>query len=547
MHGNEWLLLSVLGAALLMAPVLCVLMTAFAPANTGTWPHLASTVLPIYALNTLLLSFGVAFGALIIGIGTAWLVIMCNFPGRRIFEWALLMPLASPAYLVSWAYIDFLEYSGPLQSGLRDLFGWQTSHDYWFPDIRTLPGAILMMTLVLYPYVYMLARSAFAEQSARLIEASRTLGSSPLQTFFSIALPVARPAALGGVFIVMMETVSDYGTTDFFAIQTLTTGIFDTWLAANDLTGGAQIAVFLLGFMALLVFGERILRHQRRYTASNSHKPLTRYRLSGLKKWLSVSACLSPVIFGFCIPVIILGDLCLSYLDQIDPNGLFSAGLNSLFVSSLAGLLAAGLGLLLTYATRISSLKVIRFGVRCAGFGYALPGPVVALGVLIFFGAIDKWFTSIFESSNGLFLSGGVMTLIFAYLVRFTTLSINTLDASFLRTSNSMDMAARTLGSRPLRILHKLHIPLMRGSVLTAIILVFVDSMKELPATLILRPFNFETLATHSYQYASDELFGHAAPGALLIILFGLLPVLYLIRLISTSQIHSPNSKLGAY
>ena len=513
-------------------PVLTVL-TLTVGNNEDIWSHLASTVLPHYLKTTVLLMLGVGVGTFLIGVSTAWLTAMCRFPGKRVFEWALLLPLAMPAYIVAFVYTDLLEFAGPIQSGLRDMFGWSTGADYWFPEIRSLGGAIAMMTLTLYPYVYLLTRASFLEQSVCVIEVSRTLGCSPMQSFRRVALPLARPAIVIGLALVLMEALNDFGTVDFYGVQTFTAGIYDVWLNMNSVAGAAQLATVLLAFVIGLILLERWARGKRQYQHTTNHvRRLPSYELSGSRAYGAFLACLAPVAFGFIVPAWVLVSYAMKHYEAtLEAEYLTYLG-NSLLLSGTAAVIALGIGLFLAYSIRVSNSRVITAASRFAAIGYAVPGAVLAVGILVPLGAFDNstdaFFRSAFGISTGLLLSGTLVAVTFGYVVRFVALSFGAAEASLSKVSPSMDGAARTLGAGPMSTLRRLHFPIIRASLLAGTMLVFVDGMKELPMTVILRPFNFETLATFVHQYASDELLEEAALGAISIVGVGIIPVILL-------------------
>ena len=523
--GSGWTLAGLAVAAMVGAPLLAVVWLAMTPTE-NIWPHLASTVLPTLLQNTGLLMLGNGIGTLVIGAGTAWLVTMCQFPGRRLFEWVLVLPFAVPAYVIAYVYTDLLEFAGPVQRALRGLTGWETTRDYWFPEIRSMGGAIVVMSLVLYPYVYMLARAAFLEQSAGTLEVSRSLGRSAWRTFLSVSLPLARPAIVVGLALVLMETLNDFGTIDFFAIRTLTAGIFDVWLFMGNAGGAAQIALVMLAIVAVLLKLERVARRRARYhNTGRSARPLPRYQLSGGRAALAAVACGLPVALGFVVPALVLGRLAVvNFETSWTPDFVGFVG-NSLLLSGSAAVAAVAIGLLLAYALRLDNSRALGAAARFASIGYAVPGAVLAIGVIIplaaFDNGVDRFMRETFGVSTGLLLSGTLFALVLAYVVRFLAAAFGTLEASLGKVTPSMDMAARTLGSGPRQILMRVHLPLVQKSILAAAVLVFVDTMKELPATLILRPFNFETLATHVYQFAKDELLGQASLAALTIVAAG--------------------------
>ncbi|PSL12918.1 iron(III) transport system permease protein [Marinobacterium halophilum] len=528
-------------ALLVMLPVLAVFWLALFPTE-NIWPHLVDTILPVYIKTTLLLLAGVGSLSVLIGVSTAWLVTMCNFPGRRLFEWALLLPFAMPAYLIAYLYTDLLEYAGPIQSFLRELFGWQTAMDYWFPDIRSLGGAILMLTLVLYPYVYLLSRASFLEQSMSIRDASRIFGCSPLQSFYRISLPIARPAVAVGLSLVSMETLNDFGTVDYFAVKSLSAGIYDAWLNMGNIGAAAQIATLMMVFVILLISLERIARsRQRQFTGSDRFRSIDRYTLSPLKSAAATLACALPVLLGFLIPFVVLGRYALRRLDQVTEADFIAHATHSFTLSSLAALLTVAVAIVLAYSKRLyPGFKSLTLAARLSSLGYALPGAVLAIGVIIplaaFDNSIDAFMRSHFGFSTGLLLSGTSFAIIFAYCVRFLAVSTGSVESSLAKVTPSMDMASRSLGLNPLQTLRKVHLPLIRGGLLTALLVVFVDAMKELPATLILRPFNYDTLATYVYQYASDEMLETSAPAAMLIVLVGIIPVILLSRTITSTR-----------
>jgi iron(III) transport system permease protein len=537
--GRIWLLGGVVVAAIVSAPLLAIAWIALFPSE-NIWPHLATTILPRHSWNTLVLMAGNGLGVFLIGTGTAWLVATCEFPGRRTFEWALLLPLAVPAYIVAFVYTDIMEFAGPVQGLLRDLFGWQTKRDYWFPEIRSMGGAIFVMSFVLYPYVYLLARAAFLEQSASVLEASRTLGRSPWRTFLQVAMPLARPAIVVGVALALMETLADFGTVDYFAVNTLTVSVFNVWLGMGNAGGAAQIALVMLAFVVALVTLERIGRKGRRYhtTSSRQVKP-RRYELRSIARETATFACALPILLGFIIPAGVLTRHAIVFFDESWNAAFFGFARNSLLLATLAAVTAVAIAVFLAYGRRLTGPT---FGVlsRISLLGYAVPGAVLAIGVLVpfarFDNAVDALMRDWFGVSTGLLLSGTVFVLVFAYVVRFLAVGFGAVEASLGKIQPTMDMAARSLGAGTVRTLWRIHLPLIRGSLIAAATIVFVDSMKELPATLILRPFNFDTLATHVYQFASDELLEQSALSALTIVIAGIVPVILLSRAMRCAQ-----------
>jgi len=537
---DGWTAATLAVAAAVALPLLALFWLAFTP-TTDIWRHLAATVLPHYALTTALLCLGVAGGTVLLGVAGAWLVTMFRFPGRGIFEWALLLPLAMPAYVVAFVYTDLLEFAGPVQGALRALFGWTSARDYWFPPIRSLGGAILMLSLVLYPYVYLLARSAFVEQCVTVLEVSRVLGRGAWSTFLFVALRLARPAIVVGVILALMETLNDYGTVQFFAVQTFTVGIVDVWLHMGNPAGAAQLALVLLAVVILLIWGERLARGGRRFDhAGTSWREIQPPRLTGLRAAAAFAVCGLPVLLGFVLPAGVLAWYAVTTVPTDGFRTFFAHAANSLFLAGVAATAAVLLGLVMAYGGRLGGGPVLRAGMRFASLGYAVPGAVLAIGVLIplaaFDNAVDAFMRARFGISTGLLLSGTIFAVSFALVVRFLALAYGTLESGLSRITPNMDDAARMLGHGPLSRLVHVHVPIMWGSVLTGGLLVFVDCMKELPMTLILRPFNFDTLATSVFQFASEERLEKSSLAALAIVLAGILPVVILSRVIGRAR-----------
>ena len=537
-------------AVLLSLPIWVVLSSVFVDARS-IWQHLANTVLGTYVGNSLELMLGVGVGTTAIGVSTAWVVTLCSFPGRRLFESFLLLPLAAPAYILAYTYTNLLDYSGPIQTLLRKGFGWQSAQNYWFPNVRSIGGAIVMLTLVLYPYVYLLARSAFLTQSSRLLEASQNLGCSPWQSFWRVALPLARPAVVAGLSLALMETLNDFGTVEFFSVPTFTTGIYRTWFGMGERLAASQLAVLLLLFIFGLIALERVSRQQQRYYQNAGQgRSMSRYVLGGVRGIGAIVVCSVPIILGFLLPVGML--LQLMGIDSnatagdsrgdsdfptassaivSTPNDRFwEFAYHSFLLAALTAAIAILVSIILAYAQRLRPAN--RWMTQLATLGYAVPGAVIAVGVLVplgqFDNAVDAWSRSTFGVSTGLLLSGTIAALVFAYLVRFLAVGFGAVESSLDRIMPSLDDAAQSLGCGTVKTLQKIHLPLMRSGLVTGLILVFVDVMKELPTTLIVRPFNFDTLAIRVYNLASDERLAEAAAPALAIIGVGLLPVVLL-------------------
>ena len=550
LRWDSWTVSTIIIAVLLSLPIWVVLSSVFVDARS-IWQHLANTVLGTYVGNSLELMLGVGVGTTAIGVSTAWVVTLCSFPGRRLFESLLLLPLAAPAYILAYTYTNLLDYSGPIQTLLRRGFGWQSAQDYWFPNVRSIGGAIVMLTLVLYPYVYLLARSAFLTQSSRLLEASQNLGCSPWQSFWRVALPLARPAVVAGLSLALMETLNDFGTVEFFSVPTFTTGIYRTWFGMGERLAASQLAVLLLLFIFGLIALERVSRQQQRYYQNAGQgRSMSRYVLGGVRSISAIVVCSVPIILGFLLPVGML--LQLMGIDSnatagdsrgdsdfptassaivSTPNDRFwEFAYHSFLLAALTAAIAILVSIILAYAQRLRPAN--RWVTQLATLGYAVPGAVIAVGVLVplgqFDNAVDAWSRSTFGVSTGLLLSGTIAALVFAYLVRFLAVGFGAVESSLDRIMPSLDDAAQSLGCGTARTLQKIHLPLMRSGLVTGLILVFVDVMKELPTTLIVRPFNFDTLAIRVYNLASDERLAEAAAPALAIIGVGLLPVVLL-------------------
>ena len=524
-----WTVVALVIAAIAVAPMLAVLWLAFHPTE-NIWPHLVATVLPRYLRNTLILMLGVGVLAAAVGTGAAWLVTMHRFPGRRWLDLALLFPLANPAYIGAYALVDFLNYSGPVQTGLRLSMGWTSARDYWFPQVHSLGFAIVVLTAAFYPYVYLLARAAFREQSGASYEVARSLGLGPLGLFLRVGLPLARPAIAAGVALVLMETVADFGTVQHFGVQTLTTGVFSIWLNDNNAGGAAQIALVILALILALLWIERQGRRNARFhRMARASRPVAPQALSGARGWMATVLCLIPFGLGFVLPVAVMGAHAVQKPDAWFAKGLGSAVLNTLFVGGLAALITVGAALFLVYGVRMAGRSAARLILPVTALGYAAPGAVMAVGILIPLAALDHRLAdavlALTGRDPGLLLTGTVTALILAYAVRFFGIAQNSVDSAFGRVSPSLPMAARSLGRTGGQTLRAVYLPLMRGSVSTALLVVFVDCVKELPATLLLRPFNFNTLSTRAYDLASLEKIGEAAPAALLVIAVSLAAV----------------------
>jgi iron(III) transport system permease protein len=529
----------VLVALVFSIPVLTIAGFVFEPSGEN-WQHLKDTVLAEYLTNSALLVLGVTAGTLSIGVSTAWLTALCRFPGKKLLVWALLLPLAMPAYIIAYTYTGMFDFAGPVQTWLRELTGWGYG-DYWFPEVRSLGGAMLMLSLVLYPYVYLLARAAFLEQSICVLEVSRTLGCGAWCSFYRVALPLARPAIVAGLSLALMETLADYGTVSYFGLGVFTTGIFRTWFGLGDSVAAAKLAALLLLFVFSLVVVERLSRKQARYHhTTNKYSQLPEYQLVGWRAWVATLMCSLPVIFGFLLPGGQLAFWATQTWQEMVDESFMLLTLHTVLLGLSAAGLAVLLALFLAYGKRMIGGALVNASIRVSAIGYAIPGTVVAVGIIIPFAwldnSIDAFMREHFDYSTGLMLSGTLFAVMFAYMVRFLAVSLQTVESGLGKIKPSMDDAARSLGYRPRETLLKVHMPLMKGSLLTALLIVFVDVMKELPATLILRPFNFNTLAVRAFELASDERLADSSTAALMIVAVGLLPVIYLSRSISQSR-----------
>ena len=532
-------LTALLIAALIAAPIFAVLTSLFEDSN-GAWERMARSVLWTYVGNTVALGAMVAAGSAAIGVSTAWLVTTQRFPGRGLFEVLLALPLAFPAYVIAYAYTDLLDHPGWVQATLRDVTGWGP-RDYWFPEIRSLEGAAAMLTLVLYPYVYLLSRAAFLQQSVCALDVARTLGRGPWSTFFSVALPMARPAIVTGVALTLMEALADFGTVAHFGVPTFATGIYRAWFSMGNQIAAAQLSACLLVFVCALLALERVQRRAQRYHYTRDQwRALRPASLTGWKAVGAVTLCALPVLLGFLLPLLILISLSLEEGHAMFGPRYIGFAFNSLILAATAAVVTVSLALLMAYAKRLADGPVTRFAALIASMGYAAPGGVIAVGLLIplaaFDNTLDAWMKATFGLSTGLLLTGTIAALVFAYVVRFMAIALQTVDAALGKVTSSMDNAARALGRSETGALRDVHAPMIKGGLLTAALIVFVDVMKELPATLIMRPFNFDTLAVQAYRLASDERLSQASTPSLAIVAAGLIPVLILAGQIRRSR-----------
>lgn len=527
-----WMLPAVLAALVLAIPLLAVIGASVMPAGE-VWRHLSETLLATYVANSLLLMVLVGVLSLLFGVSCAWLITACRFPGHKTLSWMLVLPLAAPAYVVAYAYTDLLEVSGPLQSGLRVLLGLDVQ-EWQFAGIRSLPGAAVLLSLVLYPYVYLLARAGFSAGSGAQFEAARTLGHSPFAAFRRVALPAARPAIAAGLALVLMETLADFGVVDYFAVPTFSTGIYRTWIGLGDRAAAMRLAGLMLLFVLVLVTLEGLSRRGQPH--AGDYRQVVRLRLEGWRAAAATTCCLLPVLLGFLVPVgMLLWHKLRSGGDQLFGRGFFDYLANSVSVSLTAAVIATLLALLLGYTQRLRQDTASGVLIRVATLGYALPGMLLAIGLLGPLGFLDRslteWLRETTAYGGGLLLSGTTAILVYAYVCRFLTVSFNSVQSGLEAISPAMDAAARSLGANPGGVVRRVHLPMLSPSLSAAALLVFVDVMRELPATLMLRPFNFDTLATRVYRLASDERLGEASTAALCIVLVGIVPVLLINRI----------------
>jgi iron(III) transport system permease protein len=529
--------IAVISVSVLIALPMAAILWLGVTAGTDDLPHLVETILPRALGRTLTLMVLISLATGITGIVTAWLTVAFDFPFRRILTVALVLPLAMPTYLAAYAAGEVFDYAGPLQSLLRAIFGFHSARDYWFPDIRTTTGAVFIMGSVLYPYVYLSCRSLFLLQGRSAADVARTLGASPLRVFFTVQLPMARPAIAAGLTLVGMETLNDIGAVEYLGVNTLTFAIYDTWLNRGSLAGAAQIASFMLVFIGALIVIERHARRRQRFHTGKATQALidsTRVRPAKGWRWLMTLACLAPVVGGFLMPFLMLSSYAIKRLDLFGSPALWNALGNTVLVGCATAVISVGFAFLLAYSARLGRNRTTGIAARIAAFGYGIPGTVLAIGVLIPLAGIDNlvsgFLRDVFGLRLGLLLSGTMFAIVFALTVRFLTMAEGTVEAGFQKLPVNLDHASRTLGRTSSQTLWTILVPSMRPAVLTAALLVFIETIKELSATMLLRPFNFNTLATLVYEDASRAKVEDASVPALIIILAGLIPVMFVLR-----------------
>ena len=522
---------------ILLCPIIAIFLSAFVIDESGSFSHLVDTVLFTYISNSILVILSVVLLSILFAMPSAWFVACCDFPSRKKLQWALMLPLAMPPYIIAIVYTDLLDFTGPVQLALRRLFSWQSIDDYYFPDIRTIFGASVILALSLFPYLYLLLRSAFLTQSAGLFQAARTLGLSPLQAFWRVSIPLSRSAMAVGISLIAMETLGDFATVNYFAVHTLTTAIYDTWLELGSLTTAAKISSMMLLAIVILISLENYSRRKQQVYQRNNHGNVDlRFVLTGWKKWGVLGFTWSLVSLSLFIPIATLMYYAAHYFAESLNDDLINYTMNSLWLAFLVAILALIVALIVNFYQRLSPGFAAKSTIRLSSLGYAVPGTVVAIGVLIPLTSFDLLLNDFLLSWDlspvGLILSGSLVILVLGYLVRFSAIAVGSVDSSLVQLSPSLDLASRTLGNGPVKTLWRVNIPLIKKGMLTAFILVFIEAMKELPAALLLRPFNFETLATYVYQFVSDEMIEYAALPALMIIALGLIPFIVVNRLL---------------
>lgn len=526
---------------LIATPIFTILFNIFEGPGE-TMQHLAANVLTDYIINSVLLMLGVGSISLVLGVSTAWLVSTCRFPGRAIFEWALILPMAVPTYIIAYTYAGIFDYAGPVQSLAVTLLGEKLPHI----DIMNLNGVMWIMAFVLYPYVYVISRASFTSQSRTILESSRVLGAGSWRTFFRVALPVTRPAIVGGLSLVLMEVLNDYGAVKYFGVSTFTTGIFRSWLSLGDFNAAVYLSAILIIFVLALIGIERFQRGDAKYDdGASSSRPIRYYQLKGWKLLATFLFCMIPLLFGFIIPLLQLLQWSFQTYASVVNDKFIQMVINSFTLAIGASVLCVLVATILIYAVKLNQTMFMRSLAKFAVLGYSIPGAVIAVGIMMPLLFLDKNLVAAIEQytggSYGLLLSGTTFALLFAYMVRFLAVAYNPIDAGFKKVCNNLDEASRSMGASPLYTLLKIDLPLIKGTLLSGALLVFVDVLKELPLTLILRPFNFNTLATKAFELAGDEMVPESSNAALIIIATGIVPIVMLSKLISRRRLDNEN------
>lgn len=522
-------------------PIGALTLSAFSFDESGSFKHLINTVLFTYSINTLLLISGVMLLSFLFALPAAWLVACCDFPSRCTLQWMLMLPLALPPYIVAIVYTDLLDFSGPVQQFLRSVMDWQNINDYYFPDIRTIGGAVLILSLALYPYLYLLLRGAFLGQSGGLFQAARSLGASPLRAFFKVSMPLSRSAMVVGLSLIAMETLGDFATVNYFAVSTLTTAVYDSWLELGSLTTAAKISSLMLLTLAVLIMIEKqSSRKQKMYQRNGATHTQLRFVLHRIQKWSALIFTWGLLFFAFILPLLVLFYYAFYYFSESVNEALWQTTINSFYLAVIVAVIALFIALIVNFYARLSPSLFSKASIRLSSLGYAVPGTVVAIAVLIPFTSLDLWLNHLLLefgfSRIGLIFSGSLFILVMGYLVRFSAISVGSVESSLAQVSPSLDLASRSLGQSAQQTIYRVNLPLIKKGMLTAFILVFIEAMKELPTALLLRPFNFETLATYVYQFVSDEMIEYAALPALFIILISLVPFIVVNRLLEKSS-----------
>jgi iron(III) transport system permease protein len=532
--ANPWVLVTLIAAIVISVPLLVVMGSLTGDAGAH-WQHILTNLVPEYTKNTLLLLLGVSVLIFVLGVSTAYLVTTHSFPGRRFFEWALILPIAIPGYIAGFTYAGMLDYTSPLYTFFRNSFGINTGQYFLF-DMLSLPGAVFIFSFTLYPYVYLITRAYLLQQSSTLTEVSASLGRSPFYTFTRVIIPVARPAIAAGVSLALMEVLNDYGLVKYYGVDTFTTGIFTAWFAFGSIGAALRLSALMLIFVIVLIFLERFQRRKMQFTSDRTERPVLRRQAKGALAWLFAAACLIPLLFGFLIPFTKLIYWTVKVLPDTIAGDFWILLGNSFFLALLAALFVVIIAVILAYSRRIYPLPVIKSSVRMATLGYALPGAVVAVGLLATFLWFEHRTNMLFGSGLQMALTGTWFALVFAYVVRYMAVGFNGIESGLQKIPVSLDRASRSLGRSKLKTLLLVNLPLLKGPLVAGALLVFIDVLKELPLTLILRPFNFDTLAIRSFEYASDERIAEAAPAAVIIVLTGLLPVILLNKLLNRQK-----------
>ncbi len=532
---NPWISSTLIIASLISLPLIIIFLNI---ANDGgdTWQHIVKNLLPTYVTNTIILMLGVALLTFIFGVSTAWITSVYDFPGRKFFSWALILPIALPAYISGFTWAGILDYASPVYIFFRTYLGVETGQFLFF-NILSLPGAIIILSLAFYPYVFLITRAWFTRQSSSVLEAAASLGRQPGSVFFKVALPLARPAIVAGISLALMEVLNDYGVARYYGVDTFTTGVFTAWFSFSNPASALKLSAYLMVFVLILIATERFQRRKLRFDITgSSYRPLARKRLNKKQTLIATLICAIPFLLGFLFPALML--LYWSYFTfsiVVDARFWELLG-NSFLLAFLASVAVVILAMIIAYTTRSFPEKTVRFMAKVATLGYALPGAVVAIGILISFLWLESFLASAFNTAFRIAITGTWFALIYAYVVRFMAVGYNSIESGMQRISKSVDEASLSLGASRMKTLLKINTPLLSGSLISAALLVFIDVLKELPLTLILRPFNFDTLAIRAFEFASDERVAEAAPSSLIIVLVGLVPVLLLNKIMGTTE-----------